>query len=136
MDTSLFTKTLSHIPNLFQTMAPSTDSDFVDHKPSFTDTINFNENSDPAVNVAILSDNHPIHLLDIAREHYSRQKPPFVIGNRPENHARNVVVPTTSGQRPAVPTRLQVVARPWDAKNMFWTLDLNNIRYIVKAHNG
>lgn len=136
MDTSSFTKILSHLPDIFQTMAPSSsDSESADRKTSFEDTVDYSQHSDPEVNTAILPDDHPIHLLDVAREHYKGQKPPFVLGNRPVT-AKTVVIPTKSGQRPVVPKRVEVVAKPWDAKNMFWTLDLNNIRYIVKPFSG
>lgn len=129
-------KSLSRIPSIFPTMSRSTtDSDDEDVKPIFVDTVDYSQHSDPSVNTATLGDDHPIYLLQEAQLFYQGQDPPFTLRKRPEL-SRNVVIPTASGQRPQVPTTVEVVAKPWDDKRMFWTLDLNNVRYIVKPFGG
>lgn len=127
-------KSLYRFPQMLQSMSSSTsDSADEDVKPTFKDPVDQSLNSDPSVNIATLPDDHPIHLLGEARRCYQGVRPPFVLRNRAES-TRNVVIPTASGKRPAVPKRVKVVAKPWDDKSMLWTLDLNGIRYIVKPY--
>ncbi|KAF6237318.1 hypothetical protein HO173_004787 [Letharia columbiana] len=96
------------------------------------------ERSDPAVNSDALPDDHPIHLLPEARAFYrSGRTPPFVLNKRSEV-IKSVVIPTKNGLRPKdeKAIKVKIVAKPWDKEFMFWTLDLNHTRYIVKPFNG
>lgn len=102
-----------------------------DVKPVTTNAMDNDEISDPSVDTRRLPEEYPVHLIDEARMRYQRKGPPFALRKRSER-ARFVEIPTASGKRPAVPTKSELVARPWDEKTMFWTLDLNLKRYIVK----
>ena len=59
------------------------------------------ERSDPTVNFDALPENHPIHLLSVAREYYKygRTPPPFTLNKRSEME-KLVVIPTKNGSRP------------------------------------
>lgn len=96
------------------------------------------ERSDPAVNSNALPEDHPIHFLPEAQRLYgSGRAPPFVLNKRSQV-MKNVVIPTKNGLRPKdeKAIKVKIVAKPWDKDFMFWTLDLNSTRYIVKPFNG
>ncbi|KAM0803428.1 hypothetical protein BDR22DRAFT_71062 [Usnea florida] len=108
--------------------------------PSIAIELDDPEGSDPSVHVDALPKDYPIHLLAEAREYYGNNntKPPFVLRTRPNERLKDVVIPTKHGLRPKrEKTRLgQIVAMDWDEHNMFWTLDLNGRRYVVKPFPG
>ena len=141
MDTSSVNKTLSRLSDIFKpesstTMVPPpSSSDALEGNRNINNNIDYTGHSDPKVNTGVLPDEHPIHRYDEARELYVEERPPFIFHNRSERR-RTVVIPTASGKRPSVPTCVELIARPWDANNIFWTLDVNNTRYIVKAQGG
>ncbi|KAK3174244.1 hypothetical protein OEA41_001488 [Lepraria neglecta] len=93
------------------------------------------QHSEPSVNTDPLSDDHPIHLLEEARKFYRNRQPPFVLSKRSQV-SKTCVVPTKDGLRPKYPSMIQITARPWDDKSIFWTVDVNHKRYIVKAFSG
>lgn len=103
---------------------PVNDTNDGDVKPVTTNTIDSDARGDPSVDTRRLPENYPISLIDEARMRYQRERPPFALRKRSEP-TRFVVIPTASGKHPAVPTPVELVAKPWDEKNMFWTLDLN-----------
>jgi len=91
--------------------------------------------SDPTIDTTPLPQGHEIHLLKEAKKFYKRRDPPFVLQRRKEP-ARVVVIPIECGHRPRYPTKAELVATPWSDKLMFWTLDANHKRYIVKSFPG
>ena len=129
----------SKAPSAMSSAASTSDSDSeVDAipfaKPS-TEAPDMSQHSDPSVNTDRLPDDHPIYLLEEARKFYRGRQPPFVLHKRSE-FSKHCVVPTKDGLRPKVPTKVQIIAKSWDDKLIFWTVDLNHKRYIVKAFPG
>jgi hypothetical protein len=113
----------------------SSDSSYAEKGPLIKDLADHLMHSDRSVNTDKLPDNHPIHLENEARKFFGDHQPPFVLKKRPEV-TKNVAIPTASGLRANEPTVVKAVARPWDNSLMFWTLDLNGLRYIVKPIPG
>ncbi|KAK3174246.1 hypothetical protein OEA41_001490 [Lepraria neglecta] len=75
--------------------------------------------------------------LDEARQFYRGRKEsvPFLLQKRrPET--KYVVIPTLNMKRPDIPTKAIIRLREWDSNFVFWTLDLNTVRLIVKPMGG
>lgn len=94
---------------------------------------------DPSVNTVKLPHDHPVHLLAAARSHYGNSiQPPFTLHRRGSHGEapREVMIPTVLGGRARKPTIAKSIARAWDEKLYFWTLDCNGLRFIVKSFPG
>ena len=91
--------------------------------------------SDPSVNRDQLPEDTPAFLLGEARQAFRSHLPPFVVMKRSQVRKR-CVIPTVDGTRPAYPTTIDLIPRPWDNNHVYWTVDVNHIRYIVKAFPG
>jgi len=76
-------------------------------------------------------------MLQEARRIYKGRvdSAPFIL-NRRSDKVKNVVIPTVDRKRPESPVRTTIVLREWDSKHAFWTLDLNNKRFIVRHLSG
>ncbi|KAL6713451.1 hypothetical protein ACLMJK_008916 [Lecanora helva] len=137
MDISFLNGTSSKVTHGFDLLTPSSSSpELPNRKPSLEDQMDDSQISDPRVNTAALPENHPIHYLHEAREYFKDNRPPFVIRRDDNLTTRALIIPTKDGRRPAVPDRVEAKAKLWNDKLMFWTLDLDNKRYIVKAFGG
>ena len=133
MDTTSVTRTLSRIPNIFLDAARSTtDCNAREHQQVFEDPSSHDQETDPTVETPRLPEDHPVYLLEEARTFYQGQEPTFALRRHRENVPTVILAATSS--TPC--KRAKLVAKLWDAKTMFWTLDLNNVRYIVKCFRG
>ena len=82
------------------------------------------ERSDPTVNFDALPDNHPIHLLSVAREYYKNGRtPPFTLNKRSEME-KLVVIPTKNGSRPKdeKAVKVKIVAKVCTLLSAFFCL--------------
>ena len=94
---------------------------------------------DSVFDTTSLPADHPPKLLAEAKRTFQDSRPPFVTSsNRDTEGSKRLVFITNNGQRPALPIRTNLVARDWDRKLRYWTLDLNGERFIVQAfpNNG
>ena len=91
--------------------------------------------SDPSVNRDQLPEDAPVFLLGEARQAFQSHLPPFVVKKRSQVR-RRCVIPTVDGTRPAYPTTIDLIPRPWDKNYVYWTVDVNHKRYIVRAFPG
>ena len=91
--------------------------------------------SDPSVNRDQLPEESPVFLLGEARQAFQSHLPPFVVKKRSQVR-RRCVIPTAEGTRPAYPTTIDLIPRPWDKHHVYWTIDINHRRYIVTAFPG
>lgn len=109
-------------------------SDLFSSQSSSTNEQKFNI---PAMCVA-----KPIPFFDQATKIYRDDPPPFVYDysdsrRRPANLAtKSVYLATSSGEYPEHPTSAVVVAHEWSNGKMYWTLDADEVRYIVKWFPG
>ena len=73
-----------------------------------------------------------------ARKYYSRvmMEPPFVLRKRGKERERIVVIPSAAGLRPEFPAKAKIMLKDWDNRWSFWTLELGDTKYIVKAFPG
>ena len=91
--------------------------------------------SDLSVNIDQLPEDSPVFLLEEARKAFRDHIPPFVVKKRSQL-PRSCVIPTVNGTRPTYPTIIDVVPRLWDKDHVYWTIDVNHKRCIVKALPG
>ena len=91
--------------------------------------------SDPTVNRDQLPEDSPVFLLEEARQAFRAQLPPFVVKKRSQPR-RRCVIPTVNGTRAMYPTTIDLVPRLWDNNHVYWTVDMNCKRYIVKSFPG
>ncbi|MCJ1259624.1 hypothetical protein MMC24_007463 [Lignoscripta atroalba] len=101
-----------------------------------TANLNLLGNALPAVTA--LGDRHPVYMLDESREYYRARRPPFVQGKgkTPAGTRKPIVLATEKGLLPKDPVKAEFVSREWNKDDIFWTLDLGNCRWIVKAFGG
>ena len=79
---------------------------------------------------------HPVYMLEESRMVYESCRPPFVQDKYkcPVGSRKPVILATRNGHFPeAEPTTAEFVAREWSKTDVFWTLDLDGYRWIVKA---
>jgi len=88
---------------------------------------------DNAPDLTILPEDHPSEGFAHASTFYDQSKPPFVITQQGPNRWKRDVFIAENGLRRDVPVPAQIVARPWDQRHQFWTLDMNRERIIVKG---
>lgn len=81
---------------------------------------------------AALPEDHPADFIDEARRLFRHQRPPFVIGKKNAGR-RKVILATSKGKLPANRSEALITTRAWNDKMVYFTLDLNGHRYIIKC---
>ena len=76
-------------------------------------------------------------MLEESRRYFHTlvERPPFILGKGQKN-SDCVVIATIDKKRPEIPTKTWMQLRRWDKNNVYWTLDLNFTRFIVKPRKG
>ena len=96
--------------------------------------------SNPKIKPTPLPDEHPTHMLQESRQYYRSipegESIPFLVSKRKKEKIRTVVLATSDKKRPDVPVKVQIYLREWDTQFAFWTMDINNKRWIVKNTSG
>ena len=96
--------------------------------------------SNPKYKPTPLPDDHPTHMLQESRRYYQYlpegESIPFLVSKRKKEKIRTVVLATSDKKRPDVPVKVQIYLREWDTNFAFWTMDINNKRWIVKNMSG
>jgi hypothetical protein len=105
-----------------------------------TPVLDSRSHSDPSIKLTPLPGDHPTHMLEESRRYYQKQLEdmsiPFLVNKRSKEKFRTVIIATSDKRRPNVPLKAQIQLREWDTKHAFWTMDINNTRYIVKSKGG
>ncbi|MCJ1468990.1 hypothetical protein MMC07_007621 [Pseudocyphellaria aurata] len=81
---------------------------------------------------------HPITMLSEAMAYYSSDMPPFLFLDRKKNPAgsRLLVLLATNGKLKRPATGVNLLAREWGNRGLYWTADLNGERIILKSFRG
>lgn len=92
----------------------------------------------PDADINELRDYHESIQLSEARKFYTSKAPPFLQSDRnkspPGTRVRAQLA--DNGRLPAHPLKVDVISRPWGDQGIYWTLDLEGQRLIVKTFSG
>lgn len=81
---------------------------------------------------------HPITMLSEAMAYYNSDAPPFIYTDRKKNPAgsRLYVLLATNGKLKKPALGVNLLAREWGNKGLYWTADINGERLILKSFRG